>query len=1244
MAKIIQEILPGTGGLDWDSDKRFMDGHDSDYRLNVIPNEYGNQYVLTNIKGNTKYSHNFAHDASYGGATYTCIGDCYDDNRDAVYFFIYSDKANHSILRFNFSDNTFDKILFDHTGIDLDIDYPITDAYMIGDWLHFNPRSTSPRSVNVVWAYWDWAAYTRSYGVDGNYWALGSYVKDRNMVFKILAADVARGESLYGGPDDETEFVSYTYQDVDTYPNSANYLTNMRIRDHYNIPFLIHAEPSAEVTTDTDYDYNNIRGRRFQFCYRYYVPDQGYTITSPFTGTIYPPSSETNKGEVIGDIQDYNKIIIGFPATLSLTGGSWYDWDMLWEFVEILFREGSEDDWKVAERMNRMSASQSQSGIYFYIDFFNDRAYEVVDNIAIEKQYNPLPKTALAQWSLDGERSAYGGVTEGFDNLSSVDVTLTTGYRALGLSTVSTTQKTTYGWSVTWDEDRSEFKWELTSNVSTAGAVALDVIRVRIRYVDYSHVLTSGDIASAAAYTDVMIALLAQAGIYAVATGGPKAEFYSDKAGGYVSSIQLWGQGVSSTLSDKFSSFKNGAWHPFCLYYYDDAMRRSEPVFNPSMRVYMESLPEIVPGLSTNYQRYIDWEIAHPAPTWAKYWRFGYAGNQTIDKFWQYNVEEVSIEVKDLTDNWTRIDISPLQQIDDPDSGYDHFFPHTTIPAYSYEPGDRIRFITTAIDSPATYDLLEVAQEIKDYEILEYDDVENYIYIDLMVNSATTSTTEVGSDDETYIVEIYRPKKQTGNTVYFEYGQLYRLYEYAGATWHRGESQDQTSTLVPAKGQLNTGDVWVITRLFSHSALNNAANSVYVESYSSSDFHDTGGWGQGKAGFFTGIGETYLNNVRYTNRYSPNNQLSGLSTFDFLDYKELSTDHGNIIAMRQAGNTLKVYFERNSAAVLVNKQQLYNADGTSQLVKSDNVLGDAVYSNYHYGTIFPESVILKDRTVFFYDIYREAYIKDSPNGLHPISTNKMRRYFHEKSVALRSSGVSNIQVYSTYDFEYDMLYVHFVDAYDSTNNDVILFHEPQDRWVSFFQTTSTITSVPTTTTTSSSSSTSSTTQTSSTSTTDEAYYNGLIFGHGSLRLVSYLGDDLYVHNSNSTRNNFWGTQYDSIVDFTANQNPNIKKRFETICLHTNKPWDCNYVAVDADGTYKSGMQSKIPESRFRLREGIYCSHYFRNMKTYSSSASILDLIRGEQLRGYYAEHRIINDDTTEVKLFKIDVRSHISRI
>lgn len=1250
MAELSQEITyEQPSGLNWDDDFRFMGKGDSEYRLNIAVNSFGNTYVITNMLGNTQHEHTFTHGSAYGNATYTCIGSCYDVERDASYLFISSDHGNDSIIRFNFDDNSFDKIVWDHTGIDLDSDYPITDAFMIGDWLHFNPRSTSPRVINVDWAYYDHVVYRVKAGTNH---AVGDYVVWYNKVYRADSV-VDRGTVPTIEPEHFT-YIGFCYQDVYQKNASSNVGEYFRIRDFYNTSTLLPYTPDAAVGTDSSYEYNNIRGRRFQFCFRHYVPEQGYTVSSPFTDIIAAPSSETNKGEVVGDIGQYNKIDITFPvATKSSIDSGEYDYLTLFEFVEVLFREGPDDKWKIAERIDHQTIATSLSGDQYSIDFYNDRSYEIADSAFIEKQYNPLPILANAQWSLSGERSAYGGVIVGRDNINTLSVSLTVGERELSYTDVGGAVADSYAFSGEYDTAMHRWKYTTTTNIdqSSAPAAEGDVLKITASGVEYTKVLSATDDDNDNNYADAIVDLINQTGVPALRESGPVVSYWVRTSSEVIENVYLYQSTVSETAAYKAGSFKNGAWHPFCIYYYDDALRRSEPMFDETMRVYVDTLPEaLTASNSTNYQRYIDWAVTHEAPSWASYWGWGYAGNQTIDKFWQYNIYSITEETKPVgSDTWTKIDISPLQRMDDEDapSDFDHYFPNTAIEAYAWEPGDRVRFITDKIDPPSGYDGLSLMADNFDYEIKDFDEVNHYIYIDELespATSTTTMTTASGDDDWTQIIEIYRPKKQTGTTVYYEYGPLYPVVASGNHYYHKGDSQDQSGTGADegAEGQFTNGDVFVITRLFSVSPFTTVDNPAFVESYSWSDFNQTEGWGKGKAGAFTGIGQKYLNNIVYSNKFQPDSNLGGLSTFDFLDKISLSTEHGDIVAMRQVGDALKVYFERNTAAVLVNKTEYFDASGQSQVVTSDRALGSVRYSNYHYGTIFPESVLLRDRTVYFYDIYRDTFLRDSANGLEPISDYKMRRYFDEKSLALRSSGVSNIQVWTAYDYEYDMVYVHFIDSVDSSNDEVILFHEPQNRWVTFLQIADTVTELITTTTSTSSTSTSSTS--TSTSSSTHGYDTGLIFGRGSMKLVSFIGEDVYTHNDNTTRNNFWGDQRSSIIHVVANEAANVKKTYEALAIHSNKPWDVEDIKVAVDPTYEYGMVSKVPESRFVLREGIYRSDYLRNMRTNQATSATLDLVRGEHLRGYYIIHRLVNDDTDEVRLFKVDVLSNVSRI
>lgn len=54
---------------------------------------------------------------------------------------------------------------------------------------------------------------------------------------------------------------------------------------------------------------------------------------------------------------------------------------------------------------------------------------------------------------------------------------------------------------------------------------------------------------------------------------------------------------------------------------------------------------------------------------------------------------------------------------------------------------------------------------------------------------------------------------------------------------------------------------------------------------------------------------------------------------------------------------------------------------------------------------------------------------------------------------------------------------------------------------------------------------------------------------------SWYGGNLYKHNTNATRNTFYGTQYPSEITTIFNQEPTTVKIFKTISLNGDNAWD-----------------------------------------------------------------------------------------
>lgn len=87
-------------------------------------------------------------------------------------------------------------------------------------------------------------------------------------------------------------------------------------------------------------------------------------------------------------------------------------------------------------------------------------------------------------------------------------------------------------------------------------------------------------------------------------------------------------------------------------------------------------------------------------------------------------------------------------------------------------------------------------------------------------------------------------------------------------------------------------------------------------------------------------------------------------------------------------------------------------------------------------------------------------------------------------------------------------------------------------------------------------------------------------------LYTFKGGNLYQHNTNARRNNFYGVDYYSTVTSAFNDNTLDVKNYKTLCLNSNFAWDA---IVNTNLTSGS-----IDSSWFDFKEGLYYSFIRRN--------------------------------------------------
>jgi len=246
--------------------------------------------------------------------------------------------------------------------------------------------------------------------------------------------------------------------------------------------------------------------------------------------------------------------------------------------------------------------------------------------------------------------------------------------------------------------------------------------------------------------------------------------------------------------------------------------------------------------------------------------------------------------------------------------------------------------------------------------------------------------------------------------------------------------------------------------------------------------------------------------IIYSGIYNSTSGVNNLNQFIQAEQitKAINPSYGAIQLMEFRLGDLDVYLEDNVVKVLANKDALFNADGSKNVVSSTNVLGSIQPYAGDYGiSKNPESYARYGNRAYFSDKNRGVILRLSGNGLTPISNYGMDDYFRDKLATAQNA----IGSYDENKDEYNLTITKQTDS--SSYNETISFKEDVNGW-----------------------------------NTRKSFIkeNGL-----SLNNIYYTfkNGEIWSHN-NETRNNFYGVQYNSSVRFIFNDAPGSVKSFKTL--------------------------------------------------------------------------------------------------
>jgi len=245
--------------------------------------------------------------------------------------------------------------------------------------------------------------------------------------------------------------------------------------------------------------------------------------------------------------------------------------------------------------------------------------------------------------------------------------------------------------------------------------------------------------------------------------------------------------------------------------------------------------------------------------------------------------------------------------------------------------------------------------------------------------------------------------------------------------------------------------------------------------------------------------------------------------------KDLNPRHGSIQKLINRNTDLVAITEDKCFKIMADKDMLYTADGNSQVVASNKVLGQADAFAGDYGTTNPESFAQDNFRAYFVDRTRGKVCRLSMDGITPISSAGMHDWFADNlqvgPVDKSDDGVKDQYrtvpvVLGSFDSKkslYNVTITHKftpVDkvSYERFENDnyTLSYSETAKGWVSF-----------------------------------KSFYpeSGLSINND---YYTFKDGEMWKHHTNETRNNFYGSQYYPDITVMFNDQPGSIKSFNTI--------------------------------------------------------------------------------------------------
>ena len=469
------------------------------------------------------------------------------------------------------------------------------------------------------------------------------------------------------------------------------------------------------------------------------------------------------------------------------------------------------------------------------------------------------------------------------------------------------------------------------------------------------------------------------------------------------------------------------------------------------------------------------------------------------------------------------------------------------------------------------------------------------------------------------LVELYRPKKGFNQNIAYGTGMVFDIATDAnGNHYHRGDVDqvfnsagacttlaEVNNTIVDAIGNLTTraNDCWKYVRL-NYKFNTQAIQPFWCESMFPSDW-----WGgQIISNKLTSAGFPFVDDLSLKQTILPERLRHGgfiitgtrtnnIAHFTYDTYVDLPEKDGEITGLREIGYTLKVIQQHKETSIYINRVQTFNPDGTDQFNLTDAFLGSQRPMEDDYGCQHPDSIMVNNRNLYYWDNNEGVFIRSDPNGQKVLSgpEYKMSRYFKDLLRWIQTSGGSEtLQVRIGANNDHQEIWLSFRMGDDVRG---LIFSEKNDRYISRID-----------------------------QITESYLHLGNFFAH-------LYHQTLWIMNIDEGQGylSWSGNLTHAELEVVSNIEPMKNKVFTAIALFADNLLQSlsKYIRIpqEASGSNEL-MESNV--SIWNRREGVYYGEILKDEHSHGSFINVLDAkLNGRTMRGRYAFVRFKTEEHTE---------------